>query len=819
MAYVHAGEDYMPMQRMLAGHPNFLSDVKSTPCGMAFLFPAHPAAQTWSDEYEAYLRMNTRYHTRPTVEAWGARGGRWTENLGTYVWAFLRPASRGAFALRLRDGQERLCGPQLAQLGDWLVNALSAPFAGESAATMKRIEAEMARNEGARRHYWGVVTPALGPRRVHPPFGAHSERRKTPRTMWYLGAALRNYSPLTAEHVMWAARPTDQDMEATVDPDDAYNVMFAGPDSHGTNPHLVSTKYTGYGVTLRAAVDTPREISIHLMQIDDGPNYRWGVAAEGGCGMVYFYANGKGYSHNGGEDAGDRIDQDTDFCTNFGVWKGGTFRAIGQNVLTEPLYDLSVAQFAQIVSRKGPEAYSWPEYVGRCILLAGDDYFIIHDQVFNPEIAHRFSWFVRKGDDFPHITILTSNPREESSLFTSVETQSTSGIWTEGAGDSLALVTHKEGIRGERADFGGRVYSPDGNDLIFASQKAIEFQDGKNAFAGTSGIIRERKDETQLALFHGTHIEAAGVSFTTSDTNLGISATVSKDGQIRGFYFAPTASAVTIGLPAHSEQLVFYVNGEKILGSLSAKGFDAKLSAGGHPWELTAGMPVPPAPTVERTEYTRGGAIVHGGPVASGSSYTVQVSADDAQTWTDSGTASEPVFTLTKLTPGKKYHVRLLARNAAHMSAPGPEYPLYITQDAPPPPDGIHIELSDGAADISWGEVLGVREYRLYRRAAAEGRFVTAYMGRATHWKDVDSAIVGSAESPVSGAGAKTAFACEYYVTTVNALGESRPSRKANTDPTSWRNWNPTDGEPFRRTVELTEGPLPNDGGGRHYPK
>ena len=37
LGYVHAGEDYMPMQPMLAGHPNFLSDVKSTPAGIAFL--------------------------------------------------------------------------------------------------------------------------------------------------------------------------------------------------------------------------------------------------------------------------------------------------------------------------------------------------------------------------------------------------------------------------------------------------------------------------------------------------------------------------------------------------------------------------------------------------------------------------------------------------------------------------------------------------------------------------------------------------------------------------------------------------------------
>ena len=354
LAYVDAGEDFMPLVNMLAGHPNFLSDVKSTPPGMAFLFPQHPQADTWGDEFEAYLRMNSRYHTRPSVEAWGTQGGRWTENLGTYVWAFLRPALRANFLLQQRDGHERFCTPQIVMLGDWLVNALSAPFAGETAATMKEVEK-------APTHYWGIVSPADGPRRVHPPMGAHSERRKPPRKMWYMGTTLRNFSPLTGEYMMWASRPTDQDMEVPLEAVDPYAVMFAGPDNRGTNPHLRTSKYTGFGIIMRAGTDTPRELSIHLLQIDDGPNYRWGNSAEGSCGVLYFFANGKGYSYNGFEDAGDRVDQDTDFTTNLGVWKNGAYRAIGENVLSRPLYDLHFAQFAEIS----------PPRRGRCLLLAG----------------------------------------------------------------------------------------------------------------------------------------------------------------------------------------------------------------------------------------------------------------------------------------------------------------------------------------------------------------------------------------------------------------------------------------------------------------
>ena len=39
----------------------------------------------------------------------------------------------------------------------------------------------------------------------------------------------------------------------------------------------------------------------------------------------------------------------------------------------------------------------------------------------------------------------------------------------------------------------------------------------------------------------------------------------------------------------------------------------------------------------------------------------------------------------------------------------------------------------------------------------------------------------------------------EYCVTAVNGNGEGARSRIANTDPGSWRNWDPKPDEPFRR--------------------
>src|SRR5690606_11705791 len=115
-----------------------------------------------------------------------------------------------------------------------------------------------------------------------------------------------------------------------------FDLMFPKKDyDTGTPPDLKSAKYTGYGIILRAGVGTEDELSVHLSQIDKGPNYRWGNVAQGGTGTIYFYANGKSFSHNGSEDAGDRRVQDTDLITNFGVFKDGTFKGIGQNVLNK----------------------------------------------------------------------------------------------------------------------------------------------------------------------------------------------------------------------------------------------------------------------------------------------------------------------------------------------------------------------------------------------------------------------------------------------------------------------------------------------------
>lgn len=797
MAYVHAGDDYMPLVPMLSGHPNFLADVKGVPPAMSFLFPDHPLASTWADLWQKCVEINTRYNTRPDVKLWNAHGGRWTENLGTYVWAFLRPSLRSDFLLRQYDGVERFATPQLAEMADWLVNALSAPFEGETPEAYKALQTL------THGHEWGALAAGHGLRRVHPPQGAHSERRVPPRSLWYLGTCLQRFAPLAAEHAMWAARPTNQDMETKLGAPNAWDAMYRVADNLGTNPHLTSRKYTGYGIVMRAAVDTPAEVSIHLQQIDEGPNYRWGRAAEGGCGVIYYFAAGKSYSFNGTEDVGDRDDQDTDFCTNFGVYKDGEFRCIGENVLSRPFYDLGFGQFAELVPRQEPGAYSAPEYVSRSILAAGTDYFLLYDNVLDYSVTHRFSWFVRLGSPLPNIQFVRgASKSSQQTQRTPIETAETTGFWMDGTGDSMAVVSHLKEIGVEAQPYGCRVHLSGSDDLVFRSAAPVEFSEGNTAFSGTAGVVRTAKDRTEFALFHGTRIGVQGLTFTTEDTELGIGGVFAADAPPHGKYFAPGSSSVRMTLSDALRHATFYIDGEAQHGRNDGTAVTLELKPGAHSWELTDRLPVPVAPRILRTENRAEGARIIVSPVAGAEKYRIEISRDNGATWSAAAVVKAPAATLDGLSNGTKVHVRAIAANAQHESLPGPEYPLYVASEAPPPPDGLHVALGDGEATLTWGEVLGVAEYRLYTRSAPDQPFRLLYRGLERTYVDKQPSIRKPLARPEYPPFDGPVRFIEYCVSCANANGEGARSRAADTNPASWRNWDPMPGEGFRRVFD-----------------
>ena len=798
LAYVHAGEEFMPVSLMLAGHPNFLADVKAVPPAMAFLFPEHPLAPAWADLWEKSVELNTRFNTRPAVDVWGSRGGRWTENLGTYVWAFLRPALRTGYLLKSYDGHERFLSPQLADMAEWLVHALSAPFDGES----EKGHANLLRVDQGRE--WGVVGPGAGPRRVHPPQGVHSEQRIPPRSLWYLGTCLQRYAPLAAEHAMWAARKSDVDTESSAKSVSPWDRMYQQPDNRGTNPHLRSAKFTGYGLVLRSGVDTGDEVSVHLQQIDEGPNYRWGRSGEGGCGILYFYAGGKSHSYTGPEDAGDRDDQDTDFCTTFGVYKEGRFRSIGMNVLSRPLYNLGTGQFAEIIPRRGPSPYAFPEYLGRSVLLAGNQYFVLYDSVADQALMHRLTWFVRKGDTLPNIQLLLGAFGSRETQRTELSTSTSTGTWFDGLGDSLAVVSHRSDVTAEGTAFGCRVTLPGAVDLVFRRPTPIRFAEGGLSFEGTAGLIRSTGPRIEFSLFHGTHIGVPGLAFATSDSDLGIGGHVEPGHPPAGEFFAPTATSFRLTTKGLAKGTVLYVDGIAVPGFAGAESLEVKLVAGQHRWELSATAPTPNAPLILRTENRAGGGLVVVSPTAAATRYRLELSPDSGATWQPIETKDVPRFTVAGLKDGTKVHVRAVALTASTESLPGPEYPLYVTSAAPPPPDGLRVKLAAGAAELSWGEILGATEYRLYARSAPDAEFRRLYTGPERTFVDHRSSLRACDTLPSSRpVSSQPLDLVEYRVTAVSGNGEGAHSRIANSDPSSWRNWDPRPGEKFRRVTSF----------------
>jgi hypothetical protein len=265
--------------------------------------------------------------------------------------------------------------------------------------------------------------------------------------------------------------------------------------------------------------------------------------------------------------------------------------------------------------------------------------------------------------------------------------------------------------------------------------------------------------------------------------------------------------------------MLFFVDGHAAEDHREVGDMVLHLEAGLHHWELTESLPLPMAPHIVRTENFSGGAHVLVGPVASADRYRLEVSRDAGSTWSPVTAQAQPLFKLSGLPNGQKVHVRAIALNAMHESSPGPEYPIYITSQVPHSPDGLRVALAAGSATLSWGEVLGVSEYRLYARPAGSREFHLLYHGQERMYVDKREGIQACSAAPrASGSATKTNL-MEYCVAVVNGNGESGRSRTVDTDPASWRNWDPMPGEPFRRVESFTpDTPASSSPWARYYP-
>jgi hypothetical protein len=813
--YVLVGEEMHPVRICLDGTPNMAADGWVQPMLISFLYPDHPMAREWRDYYAKQWQLNSLFYTRPDVPLWDAKGGRWTESLSIYNWAQLLPTAAAHTAGFFSDNINRWANHETALRGRWLVDMLTAPVNDP--------------DPGWRQNYRNGPPKPPAPEaqslRAYPAHGAHGSGSTVvvPPVVNELGYFLRNYDPLTAEHLLWVQSDSEP-TEYKADKAPWHTLLrdrYAG--NRGTPPDLRSCKYTGHGVVLRADVGSTNELSIHLQQVDRGPNYRWGWAGSGGCGSLYFYQNGKVWTGHEREDTGDHSMNDNDGVTGFSVMKNGAYRGIGQNVLDRPLMDLGVAQFTEITSRPGSD--TWPEYDSRSIFLVGSDYFLIYDKIgVVGRPAVRFSWFVPKDCDFPEIIFLKpASARQDH--YREVFTSTAKGFQRDANGSHLTFITAKRGSvalkdwqsqdlpflsfaplkqwrsRSSLPDGAYRAETPVSTDTFFRDEIFVDYTGKNEAFYGTAGVIRRMKNGgLQLAIASKGHIVADSLELRVETDDTGASL-VRQGDSLSGIICSPDEGKVC--LKFGSVPGTFYIDG------VAAQTGSLILSRGRHHWEFTAGPAQPMRPAIERTENSTGGATVFFTPVSGATSYRVEVSMDNAVSWQTAASADAPPVRLANLENGRKVHLRLIALNGNRESEPSSVYPLYVSAVAPEPPDGLDLNLGTNRVQLIWGEVLGVTEYRLYRRECGSEHWKKIWHGLDRSYADTSAkGVIPNTELPGSLDNLPyTGTVYEYAVAAVNGSGEGAKSTVRNTDPTAWLNWLPKTPLRFKRQSEYVKPP------------
>lgn len=741
--YVLSQEDFFPIDILLAGHPNFLTDVMGT-VGIfaAILGKRHPAYRDWLARYEIAMARNLKYHIRPAVEKWQSLGGRWTENIGCYLFTMLHCTEICSVIYHTTGGEMPLLYEHFKPLLAFIVN-------------MQAVENQQGR-------------------RLYMPHGAHSCTGEYGGefghgyfpSMIQLADMCRYYEPLLSEYILHNYR-NQENFDGLFDKlahwkHDSYQCRTKN--DGGTPPDLYSCKYTGLGYMMRNAANTDDEMLLFLQQLDEGPNYRWGRAARGGCGELYYYANRKKYTDHSPEDVGDENKGDVQACTNFGVLVEHEYKSVGRNELTEPLMDFDFIQYARVNAGE----YSQPYYRYRSVMMVENKYIAVYDAVADRMQYGRFTWAQNQTDDFPAIWNLKPGVQGiDGTGGYSVDKHPTYNFKFpqcrtkafDGAGDFLTVVTHLRSYGHEphiyapkKTEYGCEVGFPYRRDRIFNGQSKTYFSEGDCAFEGYVGYQTQTPSELRLAIFDGEYIAQNGVSLRIpyeKGVRRGMSLRLNK-GHLFGKYSFERGGQVRVEMQKHDNASV-WLNGKKVNADYQNGGYVFNIPQGNGCWNI--GM----YPDIEKTEiYTtranKDGAYIAWKKVAGAENYELEVKAYADEAYTKVVTVQELHYTVKGLSEGK-YFVRVRGVRADAVGEYSHPYPVYVTSEIPHCPEGLRVVEKDGAFTASWGQVLGADTYRLYR-CTNDGN-VLIYEGATRN------VVVSQGK---------------YFVTCVNGNGESKPS-------------------------------------------
>ena len=480
MGYATKDENYMPMENMLAGHPNFMGDTAAVSGFVCALFDQHPEKEMFRKYFNRAVELNMKYHIRPDVAAYESLGGRETENLSCYSFAMLRPFMQVCSLFERCGYPNPLVCENGAKWLNWMTGALSAPVNG---------------------------------RRIVPQQGAHSRTDDIPYMLCQLAQMLEDTYPEIARNTYAACRGSA--LNGFEHNEKVWKLLFERKEDDGELT-LKTEKFTGFGCILREGVGTPNEISVHVQQLDRGPNYRWGCFENTGNGGIYYYAAGKRYSYNSPEDTGDRdLGADVGNC-GFAVKKDHFYHNIGFQDLTEPLRDFPVVKQAKLMAGDTIRDY----YKYRRVSLVETDYAVMYDAVTHMRAAGRFLWTVNELEEFPEIWQLVPGAKQMEGDGGANQYRAGNGdahcleahqrsktVTYDGNGNFLTLVSHRKDIQVQKTEYGAAVELPDRTDYLFEDEARIRYQAEAMSFTGKSGIISIHKDGTvRGALLEGTRI-------------------------------------------------------------------------------------------------------------------------------------------------------------------------------------------------------------------------------------------------------------------------------------------------------------------------
>ncbi len=616
-AYLAAMDEYdWPYRVGLGGAPNIAAQLWRRLAQAAHRFPAHPMARDWLDQSHKAMQLAGRFYLRPAVDPWNSWGGRPTGSASGYAPMELEHNYQSHRLGELTDGVNRFASAEVQHRLEWVLNATTSPVAAPNGVAAT----------------WRPGMPLLaefGFERRRSDTGVESAAYESP-DFTPMAYPLLPFAPLLAEKLLYAstgARYRAQ-QKAAASRTGFYTQSLDPKLLSGTRFQPESRKWTGYGVTMRAAVNTPGELMVQLLQTDRGANYRWYEKQYQGGGEIVFTAAGKRYTSrytSRQKPAGEAVSFDDTNVSNFGVWKHDAWCSIGIGPLKEAFYNLDDVQLARITPltpddhpiRKGV-AYSWPEYRSRSVLLAGDDYFVIYDHTTAQR--RRFAWYAGgQGEPFPYIYFATPVGDVQKTAVRGVP-----GLTNDTAehaaldASSMAIVTHKadtsvNGVTGkpgftaamQQTTAGQKVRDHNSpvqvdtaasKDLIFwtAPEAEIRYDRGGVRFQGSCGIVRQHHNgETTLAVLDIGEdravkaIGARGVTLTTEGKGFAANARFTQPLRYTGDYTAEVATPVAIGPVTMNDAL--YIDGRRLEVQPAAGQISATLPAGTHNWELVFG--------------------------------------------------------------------------------------------------------------------------------------------------------------------------------------------------------------------------------------